>query len=211
MKPSVEVSRLPLNCDIPLMISSEKPHNVWNAYFNSIEAAGTQQLRSVTGLSLDSSNNSSWGEVEAPGIENFERARDNLQTPKCLKLRPLLLVAVVEASPTRLLQGFQELCKLNPSPGNSWLITIFHYWNHISDNFSAVSQELQQRGVGSRCDYKIAVNETISKLHSGLVEKQIPKFNWPSPSWETCLRISLGKGLCQSGIPLVRFVLKLRN
>jgi hypothetical protein len=54
---------------------------VWTEYFNSIEAVGTQQLRAVTGLSLDgSSKYSSWEEVKAPGIKNFEKARDNLQS-----------------------------------------------------------------------------------------------------------------------------------
>jgi hypothetical protein len=92
---------------------------VWTAYFNSIDAVGTQQLNAVTGLSLDgSSKYSSWEEVKAPGIENFEKARDNLQTPKRLKLGPLL-VAAVQASPSRLLQDFQELPTLNPSPGVS--------------------------------------------------------------------------------------------
>jgi hypothetical protein len=103
---------------------------------------------------LDGSpNNASWEEVEAPGIENFERVRDNLQNPKRLKLGPLL-VAAVQASPSRLLQDFQELRKLNPSlgdvvgqedtHGNAWLVTIFQDWNHISDNFLTVSQELQK-------------------------------------------------------------------
>jgi hypothetical protein len=71
LKPSVDVGRLPSNCDIPLMISSEKPHDVWTAYFNSIEAVGTQQLRAVTGLSLEDASKSSWEEVEAPGIEKL--------------------------------------------------------------------------------------------------------------------------------------------
>jgi hypothetical protein len=99
LKPTVEVSRLPTNCNIELMTSSEKPHDVWTAYFNSVEARGTQQLRALTGLSVDGSDNSSWEEVEVPGVENFEKVRDNLQTPKWLKLGPLM-VAAVESSPS---------------------------------------------------------------------------------------------------------------
>jgi hypothetical protein len=47
--------------------------------------------------------------------------------------------------------------------GNSWLMTIIHDWNQISESFTTVSQELRQRGLGSR-NYKLAVNEAISKL-----------------------------------------------
>jgi hypothetical protein len=42
---------------------------------------------------------SSLEEAEAPNVENFERARKNFQTPKHLRLGPLL-VAAVEAAPT---------------------------------------------------------------------------------------------------------------
>jgi hypothetical protein len=99
LKPTVEVNRLPTNCYIELMTNSEKPHNVWTTYFNSVEARGTQQLWAITGLSVNGSDNSSWEEVEVPGVENFKKARDNLQTPRRLKLAPLL-VAAVESSPS---------------------------------------------------------------------------------------------------------------
>jgi hypothetical protein len=140
------------------MTSSEKPQDVWTAYFNSVEARGTQQLPAITGLSVDGSDNSSWEEVEVPGVENFEKARDNLQTPKRLKLRPLL-VAAVESSPLGT-PDLQSIDKLDPSPdevgdqddthGNSWLMTMFHDWNQISENFITVSQELQLQACGQR-------------------------------------------------------------
>jgi hypothetical protein len=81
LKVTVEIGRLPTNCDIELMINSEKPHNVWTAYFKSLEARRTQQLWAITGLSVDGLDNSLWEEVKVPpGVENFEKARDNLQT-----------------------------------------------------------------------------------------------------------------------------------
>ncbi len=81
--------------------------------------------------------------MEVPGIENFERARDNLQTPKRLKLGPLL-VAAVEASPSES-RDLWSISRLDSSPdevgdqedvhGNSWLVSMFCDWNHISENF----------------------------------------------------------------------------
>jgi hypothetical protein len=177
LKPTVEVSRLPINCDIELMINLEKPHNVWIAFFNSVEAHGTQQLWAITSLSVDGLDNSPWEAVEAPGVKNFERARVNLQTSKRLKLGPLL-VAAVDALPYGS-RDLQSIARLDPSPdevldqedthGNSWLVTMFHDWNLISENFASVSQELCEQGLGAR-DYKIAVNEAISKLQSSLQE-----------------------------------------
>jgi hypothetical protein len=155
------------------VITSEKPHDVWTAYFNSVEAVSTQQLQAVTSLDLNGSVNSSWEEVEAPSIQKFERARDN---PKHLKLGPLL-VAAVEVSPSRLVEDFQKICKLNSLPGNvvghedthgnlwlehnlSWLES--HKW-HLHDCISGIS--VTWSGL---CENKVAVNEAISKLQSGL-------------------------------------------
>jgi hypothetical protein len=96
------------------MINLEKPHNVWTAYINFVAARKTQQLRAITGLSVDRSDISPWEEVEVPGVKNFKIARDNLQTPKRLKLGPLL-VAAVEALPSRT-RDLPSINKLNPSP-----------------------------------------------------------------------------------------------
>jgi hypothetical protein len=161
------------------MFNSEKPHDVWTAYSNSVEAHGTQQLQAITGLSLsvDGSDISPWEEVEVPGVENFKKARDYLQTPKLLKLGPLL-AAAVETSPAET-RNLQSINKLDPPPDevgdqedmyrNSCLVSMFQDWNRISENFASLSQELRQRGLRS-WDYKIAVNEAISKLQSGLEE-----------------------------------------
>jgi hypothetical protein len=42
---------------------------VWIAYFNSLEARGTQQLQAITGLSVDGSDISPCEEVEVPRVE----------------------------------------------------------------------------------------------------------------------------------------------
>jgi hypothetical protein len=86
-----------LTCDVEALVISEKPHDVWAAYFSSVKACGSQPS-AVTGL--ESSDTESWEEVEAPDVEKFERARNNLQTPKRLRLGPLLVAAVEAAPPT---------------------------------------------------------------------------------------------------------------
>jgi hypothetical protein len=62
---------------------------------------------------LKSSKTESWEEVEALDLENFERARKTPQTPKRLRLGPLLVVAIEAAPPTP--QDFIKLQGLNPS------------------------------------------------------------------------------------------------
>jgi hypothetical protein len=90
-EPSIDAKRLPATCDVETLVMSEKPHDVWAAYFSSVKACGSQPS-AITGLK--SSETESWDEVEAPNVENFERARNNLQTPKQLRLGPLLVTAV---------------------------------------------------------------------------------------------------------------------
>jgi hypothetical protein len=199
------------------MINLEKPHNVWTANFNSVEARGTQQLRAITCLSVDGSDNSLWEEVKFPGVENFERVRINLQTPKCLKLGPLL-VATVDALPFGL-QDLQSIDKLDPSPdqavdqedthGSSWLVTMFHDWNFIIENFASVSWELHERGLGAR-DYKIAVNKAISKLQSGLEETNtkiqlvVAMLGNPPMSLSVGGSLTIGDSLGQIGFDVAR-------
>jgi hypothetical protein len=173
-EPSIDAKRLPVTCDVETLVMSEKPHDVWAAYFSSVKACGFQPS-AITGL--DSSETESWEEVEAPDVENFERAKNNLQTPKRLRLGPLLVAAVEAASPTP--QAFIELQGLNPSLSavagsediheRTWLQTVFADWNPMVANFKIVAQELRQNNSGST-EYKFAVNETISKLQGALRE-----------------------------------------
>jgi hypothetical protein len=81
----------------------KETHNVWATYFSFEEACRMQELRAITGL--DASGTDSWKGVAAPNMANFERARKNLQTPKCLRLGPLL-VAAVEAVLRQSLKNF---------------------------------------------------------------------------------------------------------
>jgi hypothetical protein len=92
------VSKLPQTVNFQALIASEKYHEVWAAYFNLLEACMALP-RVVSSLSPDNSTSPSllfkkWG-----GVSNLERARDSLQTPKWLKLGPLM-VAAVKASPS---------------------------------------------------------------------------------------------------------------
>jgi hypothetical protein len=173
--PSINATKLPVTCDVAALSNSEKTHDVWAAYFNYVEACGAQ-LRAVTGLSPADATDT-WEEVHAPDIANFERARDNLQTPKRLRLGPLLVAAVEASSPsTRDLLKLQEL---DPPPEDdpgsaglyedSWMRTVFENWNQLVANFETVSRELRRNQVGST-EYKFAVNQTISKLQAALQE-----------------------------------------
>jgi hypothetical protein len=142
---------------------------MWSVYFSSIEACGTQ-LRVGIGLSPEDAAGS-WEEVKAPDVANFERARDNLQTPTWLRLGPLL-GAAVEAS-SLIMLDLHKLQDLNPPPAgdhpnstglyeDSWLRTVCEDWNHIVANFGMAAQELRQNQVGST-EYKFAVSQMISK------------------------------------------------
>jgi hypothetical protein len=172
-KPSIDTKRLPLTCNVKVLVMSEKTHDVWAAYFSSVKASGSHPS-ALTGL--ESSETESWEEVEAPDVENFERARNNLQTPS-LRLGPLLVAAVEAAPPAP--QDFIQLQGLNPSPRavagsadiheRTWLQTVFTDWNPMVANFKIVAQELRQNNSGSM-EYKFAVNETISKLQGSLQE-----------------------------------------
>lgn len=95
------------------------------------------------------------------------------------------LVAMVEASPSSFID-LHELQKLYPPPeevagqealhGEPWLLMVFQQWNLITTaNFAKAAQELCQHGQAS-CNYKVDMNETISKLQ--LLMKLMPKFSW---------------------------------
>jgi hypothetical protein len=75
-KPLIDITKLPVICDVTALASSETPHDVWSAYCNSVEAYDTQ-LRAVTGLNPEDSD--SWKEVEAPALANFDRAKETFK------------------------------------------------------------------------------------------------------------------------------------
>ncbi len=86
--------------------------------------------------------------MEYLDVSNFEKARDNLQTPKRLRLGSLL-VAVVDASPSGI-EELNEIVELQPTPdevggdpegryGEAWLRTIFEEWGRLSENFTSIS------------------------------------------------------------------------
>jgi hypothetical protein len=48
-EPSIDAKRLPVTCDVETLVMSEKPHDVWAAYFSSVKAWGSQPS-AITGL-----------------------------------------------------------------------------------------------------------------------------------------------------------------
>jgi hypothetical protein len=171
---SIDTKRLPLTCNVKVLVMSEKPHDVWAAYFSSVKACGAQPS-ALTGLEL--SKTASWKEVEAPDVKNFERERNNLQTPKRLRLGPLL-VSEVEAAPPAP-HEYIKLQALNSSPRavagsediheRTRLQTLFTDCNPMVANSKVVAKEPRQNNSGSM-KYKFAVNQTISILQGALRE-----------------------------------------
>ena len=87
------------------LMNSSKPVDVWITYFLSL-IAPKQGGGIVSGVPMSGSSSagSEWEEVglqgagSPPSLEDFERARDNLRTPKRLKVGPLL-ASLVDTNP----------------------------------------------------------------------------------------------------------------
>ncbi len=92
LAPIIDVNKLPASTsNIEALEASKKRHAVWAAYFNNgLEAYGTQ-VRAVTSLSPEDLESLPWEAVKQPlNVENIERPRHNLQTPKAFHFGPLL-------------------------------------------------------------------------------------------------------------------------
>jgi hypothetical protein len=75
--------------------------------------AGCKNYKQSQASAPPSAETDFWEEVEAQNVATFERAGNNLHTPKWLRLGPLF-VAPVESAPP-ITEDFLELQGLNPS------------------------------------------------------------------------------------------------
>ena len=177
---SLDASLLPEGKATQLMNSS-KPVDLWITYFLSLTAP-KQGGGMVSGVPMSgsSSTGSEWEDVglqgagSPPSLEDFERARDNLRTPKQLKVGPLL-ASLVDTSPA----GGVDLAPLEDLESladeateeerddfiRDSLKVILEDWSRVKGNFELLNRELENQGV-SESQFRDVLASTISALQS---------------------------------------------
>jgi hypothetical protein len=173
VKPCLATSAVPTNTTKEKLLGKRQEVDVWVTYFNAVAERDLKEAKSNTpGDSCNSSG--SWTEVMVPTVEELSKARDNISTPRQLKLGGMLSV-LSESHPTPL-RGFEKISdvternNLNPDVR---LKEMASEWGKVAKNFDIFESEHQVRCLDeTKCrdglskavgDLQDAINESDRK------------------------------------------------
>jgi hypothetical protein len=168
----------PLSAEaVAKMLDLSKPIDLWITYFLSLANTTPREYVSAHEREIlgSASTGSDWEEVGlGPSLEDFERARENLRTPKRLKVGPLL-ASLVDTSPT----GGPELDVLvevddlpayatqaeREAYARESLTIIVQEWGKVKNNFELLDSGFTAQGT-SEMKFRDVLADTISSLQS---------------------------------------------
>ena len=162
-EPSLSTLKLPGSVTLESLLGEEKPLEVWMVYF-----AGLSQASSATDDTTPGSlEDGSWCDVSVPSLENLVKAERTIQTPKRLKLGPLMM-AGVDAIPEHV--GRMETLSSFEGDGESPTMESMQAdWNKIAGNFDTVIARMLELETGQQ-GYQEAVVNTVGALQSAMGE-----------------------------------------
>ena len=176
---SLDADPLPVDT-VTKMLGLSKPIDLWITYLLSLNVDQPMEHISVQDIQerdvLGSApTDTSWEEVGvAPTLEDFERARAMLHTPKRLKVGPLL-ASLVDTSPSggAVLDDIKDLESLPDEPTQEdredhtrdSLAVIIDEWNKVKANFGLLNSELRTQGA-SESKFRDVLAGTISSMQS---------------------------------------------
>jgi hypothetical protein len=159
------------------MLELSKPIDLWITYFLSL--ANTTPGEYVSAHERETpgsaSTGSDWEEGGiGPSLEDFERARANLQTPKRLKVGPLL-ASLMDINPVGGV-GLEILVEVDAHPeyatqaergdlARDSLMTIVQEWGKVKKHFKLLNSEFATQGA-SEMRFRNVLATTISSLQA---------------------------------------------
>ena len=162
---------------ITQMLGVSKPIDLWVTYFLSLTTVRfrEERLGDARDMSTTSSTGSEWEDVGRPAsLEDFDRARTTLRTPKRMKVGTLL-AALVDTSPSDgvELDPLEELTDLPEGASTDEkeaytrdaLLVMIEEWPSIKNNFERLSEELKSNGA-SESKFREVLAATVSSLQA---------------------------------------------
>jgi hypothetical protein len=164
------------------MMGLSKPIDLWVAYFASLANSEPLDRLSEARSSGSSTGSEPWEEVGIPSsLEDFERARSTLKTPKRMKVGPLL-ATFVDTSPSEgvLLEDMGEVEILpadattadKESHAQESMLMMIEEWNRVKRNFDLLNEEFQTQG-SSDTKFRDALASTISSMQGAMHDSDL--------------------------------------